>query len=53
LKAGNIISLITPIVGRRSGGKPDMAEGGENLPEKLGDAINSSYRIIDELTAKQ
>lgn len=51
VKAGNIITLITPIVGGRGGGKADMAEGGGNLPEKLGEAINQSYQIIADLTA--
>ncbi len=47
IKAGNVIKEIAPIVGGRGGGKPDMAEGGGNLPEKLSEAIDASIKIIE------
>ncbi|HMJ07900.1 MAG TPA: alanine--tRNA ligase [Pyrinomonadaceae bacterium] len=47
VKAGNVIKEIAPIVGGRGGGKPDMAEGGGNLPDKLSEAIDSSYKVIE------
>ncbi len=34
--AGQVIKELAPIVGGKGGGKPDMAEGGGNQPEKLG-----------------
>lgn len=47
VKAGNVIREIIPIVGGRGGGKPDMAEGGGSEPEKLADAIDASYKVIE------
>ncbi len=52
LKAGDIIREIAPIVGGKGGGKPDMAEGGGTEPEKLSEAIDASYRVIDGLLNK-
>jgi alanyl-tRNA synthetase len=37
------------MVGGRGGGKPDMAEGGGNLPEKLKEALEASYSIVERL----
>ncbi|HYJ92256.1 MAG TPA: DHHA1 domain-containing protein, partial [Pyrinomonadaceae bacterium] len=47
IKAGNIIKEIAPIVGGRGGGKPDMAEGGGTEPDKLPEAIDASYKVIE------
>lgn len=47
IKAGNIIKEIAPIVGGKGGGKPDMAEGGGTLPEKLDEAISTSLKVIE------
>jgi len=47
VKAGNIIREIAPIVGGKGGGKPDMAEGGGTLPEKLDEAISASLKVIE------
>lgn len=49
VKAGNVIKEIAPIVGGRGGGKPDMAEGGGTEPEKLADAIDASYAVIEKM----
>ncbi|MCA1625129.1 MAG: alanine--tRNA ligase, partial [Acidobacteria bacterium] len=49
VKAGNIIKEIAPIIGGRGGGKPDMAEGGGNQPEKLSEAIEASYSVIKQM----
>ncbi|HSU26001.1 MAG TPA: DHHA1 domain-containing protein, partial [Pyrinomonadaceae bacterium] len=51
VKAGDIIREIAPIVGGRGGGKPDMAEGGGNLPEKLSEAIDISLKVIEKMLA--
>ncbi len=48
VKAGDIIREIAPIVGGRGGGKPDMAEGGGTDPDKLSEAINASYSVIEK-----
>ena len=47
IRAGNIIKEIAPIVGGRGGGKPDMAEGGGTEPEKLSEAMDASYGVIE------
>lgn len=51
VKAGDIIREIAPIVGGRGGGKPDMAEGGGTEPEKLSEAIDASYAVIERMLA--
>ncbi|MEP6850712.1 MAG: alanine--tRNA ligase [Acidobacteriota bacterium] len=47
VKAGNVIKQIIGIIGGRGGGKPDMAEGGGSEPEKLSEAIDASYKVIE------
>jgi alanyl-tRNA synthetase len=49
VKAGNVIKEIAPIVGGRGGGKPDMAEGGGTEPDKLSEAIDASYKVIENM----
>lgn len=49
VKAGDVIREIAPIVGGRGGGKPDMAEGGGTEPEKLSEAIDASYSVIEKM----
>ncbi len=49
VKAGNVIKEIVPIVGGKGGGRPDMAEGGGSEPDKLGEAIDASYKVIEEM----
>jgi alanyl-tRNA synthetase len=47
--AGKVIKELAPIVGGKGGGKADMAEGGGALPEKLSDALEASYGVIEKL----
>ncbi|MBD0327385.1 MAG: alanine--tRNA ligase, partial [Pyrinomonadaceae bacterium] len=47
--AGQVIKELAPIVGGRGGGKPDMAEGGGSQPEKLAEALEASYEIVERL----
>jgi len=47
--AGQVIKELAPIVGGRGGGKPDMAEGGGTQPEKLSDALQASYEVVERL----
>ncbi|MFZ1700460.1 MAG: alanine--tRNA ligase-related protein [Pyrinomonadaceae bacterium] len=49
VKAGNVIKEIAPIVGGRGGGKPDMAEGGGTEPDKLSEAIDAAYGVIEKM----
>jgi alanyl-tRNA synthetase len=50
--AGQVIKELAPIVGGRGGGKADMAEGGGSQPEKLAEALNESYGVIERLISK-
>lgn len=47
VKAGNVIKEIVPILGGKGGGRPDMAEGGGPETEKLNDAVEASYKVIE------
>jgi alanyl-tRNA synthetase len=46
-KAGDIIRELSKIVGGKGGGRPDMAQGGGNRPEALGEAFQALDRLID------
>jgi alanyl-tRNA synthetase len=47
--AGLIIKELAPIIGGKGGGKADMAEGGGSQPEKLGEALQASYGVIEKM----
>ena len=47
--AGQVIKELAPIIGGKGGGKADMAEGGGNQPEKLAEALEASYGVIERL----
>ncbi|HYY56052.1 MAG TPA: alanine--tRNA ligase [Pyrinomonadaceae bacterium] len=47
--AGQVIKELAPMVGGRGGGKPDMAEGGGTQPEKLAEALEASYGVVERL----
>ena len=47
--AGRVIKELAPIVGGKGGGKPEMAEGGGTQPEKLAEALEASYGIIERM----
>jgi alanyl-tRNA synthetase len=47
--AGQVIKELAPMVGGRGGGKADMAEGGGSQPEKLAEALQASYAVIERL----
>ena len=44
---GNIIKEITAVCGGRGGGKPDMAQGGGTLTDKLSDALVKAEEILE------
>lgn len=48
LHAGNIAKDIARIVGGGGGGKPDIAQAGGQLTERLDEALKVSYKIISE-----
>ena len=49
IKAGDVIKKLAPIVGGGGGGKPDLAQAGGKLPEKLPEAIESAPDIVGGL----
>ncbi len=49
VKAGKIVQEIAPIVGGKGGGKPDMAEGGGTDAGKLDDALEASYKSVEQM----
>jgi alanyl-tRNA synthetase len=51
--AGQVIRELAPIIGGRGGGKPDMAEGGGPEPQKLAEALEASYQIVERLLEAQ
>ena len=49
IQAGRIISEVSGIVGGKGGGRPDMAQAGGTMPDKLSGAIASVPGIIEGL----
>jgi len=47
--AGLIIKELAPIIGGKGGGKADMAEGGGSQPEKLAEALQASYGVVERM----
>lgn len=47
--AGNIIKHISAIVGGKGGGRPDMAQAGGNLPDKLTEALAAVDDIVRKM----
>jgi alanyl-tRNA synthetase len=45
-KAGDIIKQLAPIVGGSGGGKPELAQAGGGLPDKIGEALAAASRIL-------
>ena len=48
LKAGDIVKEIAPVVGGGGGGKPDLAQAGGKLPEKLPEALEKAKSIVEQ-----
>ena len=51
--AGQVIKELAPLIGGRGGGKPDMAEGGGPEPQKLSEALEASYQVVERLLTRQ
>lgn len=49
IKAGDLINRVATIVGGKGGGRPDMAQAGGPMPDKLDEAIGSVASIIKGL----
>jgi len=44
--AGEVIKQLASTIGGRGGGRPDMAQAGGKLPERLEEALNMTYEVI-------
>jgi alanyl-tRNA synthetase len=51
LKAGQIVKEIAPIVGGGGGGRPDFAEAGGKLPERVDDMLAAAEQLLTKLLA--
>ncbi len=51
LHAGKLIQAVARAVGGSGGGKPDLAQAGGKLPEKLDEALDLVYRLVAESQA--
>jgi len=49
IKAGDLVNRVALIVGGKGGGRPDMAQAGGPMPDKLDEAIGSVASIIKGL----
>ena len=47
LNAGALIKEVAAIVGGGGGGRPDMAQAGGTKPEKLDQALDKAYEVIE------
>jgi len=47
-RAGDIIRELSALVGGKGGGRPDMAQGGGNRPEKLEKAFQAFYDLVEK-----
>jgi alanyl-tRNA synthetase len=49
--AGEIIKALAPMVGGKGGGKPDLAQAGGKDADKLDEALQAVYGLIEKLSA--
>jgi alanyl-tRNA synthetase len=49
IHCGKIVKEVATIAGGGGGGRPDMAQAGGKLPEKLEEAINAVEKIVEDL----
>lgn len=51
LNAGDWVKAVAPTVGGGGGGRPDMAQAGGKLPEKLNQALDAARQFVVAATA--
>ena len=51
VKAGDLINRVATIVGGKGGGRPDMAQAGGAMPDKLDEAMASVAGFVQELSS--
>ncbi len=48
IQAGNIVKEVAALVGGGGGGRPDMAQAGGTMPDKLPEALTAVYEIVEK-----
>jgi alanyl-tRNA synthetase len=48
IQAGNIIKEVAQLVGGGGGGRPDMAQAGGTMPDKLPQALQAVFAIVEK-----
>jgi len=48
-QAGEIIKPIATLVGGSGGGRPDLAQAGGTLTDKLDQALEEAYKVIEQV----
>ena len=51
IQAGNLIGRVAKVVGGKGGGRPDMAQAGGPMADKIGEAVRSVPTIVKEILA--
>lgn len=49
IHCGKIIKEVASIAGGGGGGRPDMAQAGGKLPDKLNEAIEKVFEIVENI----
>ncbi len=49
IKAGDLVNKVAAVVGGKGGGRPDMAQAGGSMPDKLNEAISAVADHVREL----
>lgn len=49
IHCGKIIKEVAQVVGGGGGGRPDMAQAGGKLPEKVNEAVEKTYSVVESL----
>jgi alanyl-tRNA synthetase len=51
--AGQIVKALAPIIGGGGGGRPDFAQAGGRLPEKIDGLLTESRTVVGDMLAGQ
>jgi alanyl-tRNA synthetase len=51
VKAGQVVKEIAPIVGGGGGGRPDFAEAGGKLPDKVDEMLSAAEGVVRQMLA--
>jgi alanyl-tRNA synthetase len=47
-RAGDIVKALAPVIGGSGGGKPELAQAGGGRPEKLDEALEAVYGLVEQ-----